>query len=103
MVRCPTCHRRLAPARPCPRDGAFPPRAVGATSTSSPPDVPGFTISKLLGTGGFGSVWEATAEGGASVAVKVGHGADPASVLRVEHEAEALTRVGPPHVPRFYA
>src|SRR4051812_20905726 len=101
MVRCPTCHRRLAPASRCPQDGSLAVPPVGQVATSfeepsaalsmrAPPSVPGLSISGLLGSGGFGTVWEASASDGTTVAVKVSHAADPTAVARLEHEAEAL-------------
>ena len=99
MARCPTCQRRLAPAASCPGDGGMAP-ALPAEEPVEPPRIEGFTVTRLLGTGGFGSVWEATVEGGpALVAIKIAHGAAAAGVLRLRREAEALARVGPPHVP----
>jgi tetratricopeptide (TPR) repeat protein len=64
-----------------------------------PPGVPGFTATSLLGTGGFGSVWEATDAGGTAVAIKVSHAADPDTCQQLEREATILARVGAPHVP----
>ena len=61
--------------------------------------MPGFSTDALLGTGGFGSVWEGTDPAGERVAIKVSHSRDAAATLRVEREAAVLARVGPPHVP----
>jgi hypothetical protein len=46
-------------------------------------------------------VWEASAPDATVVALKVSHTADATAVVRLEHEALALARVGPPHVPRL--
>ena len=49
-------------------------------------------------------MWEASTEAtGVTVALKISHDADESSVRRLAHEADALSRVGPPHVPLFYA
>src|SRR5258705_7469428 len=103
MARCPLCHRRLAAGNRCPADAGVAPEAGGAEAAPLPPAVEGFTITKLLGSGGFGSVWEARAETGATVAIKVSHGADRNDALRLEREVDALSRVGPPHVPALHA
>ncbi|RKG58871.1 serine/threonine-protein kinase PknK [Corallococcus sp. AB011P] len=96
-MRCPVCHRRLAPGAACPVNGVaaepgFPlePLAI--------PDVPGLSGATLLGVGGFAHVFTAVREAeGREVALKVGLGPHHA---RFAHEAEALRRVGPPTVPQ---
>ena len=102
MSRCPTCHRRVVPGRPCPADGVTAPLAGVAAASAPPPDVAGFTTRSLLGAGGFGSVWEATGPDGALVAIKVSHAAGADAQLRIEREVSILTRVGPPHVPALH-
>ena len=99
MVRCPACHRRLRPGACCPRDGAS--GAVPAPEAPpAPPILPGFQVHRLLGAGGFASVWEATASGeGPPLAVKLSHVATPESSRRFAQEAEVLARVGRPHAP----
>jgi hypothetical protein len=73
---------------------------ASAESTSEPaPELAGYQRLTPLGRGGFASVWAAEGPGGAPVAVKVSHQADPATCLRVEREAAALERLGPLHVP----
>jgi serine/threonine protein kinase/tetratricopeptide (TPR) repeat protein len=67
-----------------------------------PPLAPGFTIARLIGTGGFGSVWEASNDAGLTVALKVSHAADRNDTLRFKREADALSRVGSPYVPTLY-
>jgi len=67
-----------------------------------PPVVAGFTITRLMGTGGFGSVWEASSDAGLAVALKVSHAADRNDTLRFKREADVLSRVGSPHVPALY-
>ena len=102
MARCPTCHRRLAPGAPCPRDGGLASQTRD-TSEPSPPSDPGIQVAGLLGAGASGSVWEAWLNGPQDhpqrVALKVSHGADSATVTRFRREAAALEAVGAPHVP----
>ncbi|NUQ75127.1 MAG: serine/threonine protein kinase, partial [Polyangiaceae bacterium] len=114
MPRCPTCHRRIHEAVPCPLDGSIaPPLPVPAdVAGAERPKVPGFTVKKQLGMGGFSIVWEATrdeaAEDGAEsqtqmrAAIKVGRGESPNTVERFRRDAEALARIGPPHTPRLF-
>lgn len=114
MPRCPTCHRRIHEAVPCPLDGSIaPPLPVPAdVAGAERPKVPGFTVKKQLGMGGFSIVWEATrdeaAEEGAEsqtqmrAAIKVGRGESPNTVERFRRDAEALARIGPPHTPRLF-
>ncbi|MBN8226657.1 protein kinase [Corallococcus macrosporus] len=95
-MRCPVCHRRLAPGAACPVNGV----AAGSGLPLEPlaiPDVPGLSGAALLGVGGFAHVFTAVREvDGREVALKVGLGPHHA---RFAHEAEALRRVGPPTVP----
>lgn len=114
MPRCPTCHRRILEAAPCPLDGTIaPPSPVPAdVAGASPPRVPGFTVETQLGMGGFSIVWKATRDEGAEdgaddkarqrVAIKVGRGDSPNTVERFRRDAEALARIGPPHTPRLF-
>jgi tetratricopeptide (TPR) repeat protein len=75
-----------------------------ATPPPEQPRVAGYSVTALLGAGGFGAVWEAVVDGTDNrVALKVGHSADVASTLRLGREADALQRVGPPHVPALVA
>jgi eukaryotic-like serine/threonine-protein kinase len=102
MPYCPECRRRIARGGRCPRDGRSAPAPSEPAVQRAPPIVPGHPVRGLIGSGGFGDVWAAVA-GGREVAIKVGHGHDLASRRRLEREAAALDRVGPPHVPALLA
>ncbi|MDI1483597.1 serine/threonine-protein kinase [Polyangium sp. y55x31] len=104
MARCSFCHRRLLDGGTCPRDG-------GQTSIHHPlsnteierPHLPGFRLNGLLGAGGFSVVWAATRDAdGAPSAVKVGRVNGGTLQERFSREAEALVRIGPPHVPQLF-
>jgi serine/threonine-protein kinase len=68
------------------RNRRRPSGALDALLAASAPTVPGYRIEKLIGEGGFGQVWRATAEdSGAIVAIKILH-------LELVRSADALTR-----------
>ncbi|WP_437973382.1 protein kinase [Sorangium sp. So ce295] len=86
---------------PCPFDGWTPP--PGEPSAPAPPSVPGVSLGERLGQGGFAIVWAGVSdEDGAPVAVKVGMSTTPMLDERFRREADALERIGPPHVARFH-
>ncbi|MDC0677721.1 serine/threonine-protein kinase [Sorangium atrum] len=86
---------------PCPLDGWTPP--PGEPSAPAPPRVPGVSLGERLGQGGFAIVWAGVSdEDGAPVAVKVGMSTTPMLEERFRREADALERIGPPHVARFH-
>src|SRR4051794_39454433 len=103
MARCSVCHRRIAAGKTCPADATVAPATSESAPATEVPSVAGFTVTKLIGSGGFGSVWEATTQAGVTVALKVSHAADRNDALRLEREVDTLTRVGPPHVPALHA
>jgi tetratricopeptide (TPR) repeat protein len=66
-----------------------------------PPMIPGYTLGRLLGAGGFSHVWEAAREGDRTpLAIKVGKAESPVALERFRRDAEAMERIGPPHTPK---
>ncbi|WP_437673403.1 protein kinase domain-containing protein [Sorangium sp. So ce131] len=105
MPRCPVCHRRVTGTTPCPRDAWLPPpsRTLDVAEEPAPPSLPGLTPVRLVGAGGFATVWEAArAAGEGAVALKVARWTSPLTTERFRRDAEALAQVGPPHVPRLH-
>ena len=65
------------------------------------PSIPGYSVQRLLGEGGFAQVWQARSlSGGDLVAVKVARGG-PLASERLAREASAMARIGSPWVPRI--
>ena len=105
-----------SPARPG-RDhiedaGGEPPLEVEAETVAAKEPTPpaetkkfgNYEVVKLLGTGGFGSVWQATATDGLPVAVKVLNPDvldNDRAVRKFFHEAINLSKMNHPHICRF--
>jgi eukaryotic-like serine/threonine-protein kinase len=103
MPRCSTCHRRLALGATCPDDGGAAPGPEPVQNPGAQPEIEGYRLGQRLGSGGFAAVWAAERESdGMPVAIKLAHHVDERGDRRLEREAEALQRVGPPHVPRYH-
>ena len=80
------------------------PIRVEEPKAQDPPALEGFTVSEPIGRGGFALVWGAVrVEDGAPVALKVGHTDNPLTNERFRRDAEAMSRVGPPHAPFVYS
>src|SRR5689334_16506820 len=110
MVRCPRCGLRLRDTAPnCATHGpvAIPTKAheeSPAATTAASFDLPGFRVTRVLGQGGFGVVYEAAAESLARpVAIKVASPEQYRATERLMRECAALERVGPPVAPVVYA
>ncbi len=96
------------PSSPAPRPiargldlGALAAMGLETTEGPPPPDMPGYEIESLLGSGGLGHVWKARRiADGATVALKLPHRADPAFAERLADEAESLRMLRHPHILR---
>src|SRR5882672_6234714 len=105
MIRCLSCGKRLRDGAPkCPRHGA-PPPAPPTTEPRAPfvvpiPELLSFRVTKLLGQGGFGAVFQAERlADGQPCAVKVARADNASAGDSLLREAEALRAVGVPYVP----
>ena len=66
---------------------------------AAPPAWPTGPLGDLLGAGGFGAVWELAD----SQVLKVAHVSHELARARLRREAEAMTAIGAPAVPRLFA
>lgn len=105
MPRCPKCFRRIAESAECPADGARAPARVFAADfvDAAMPVVPGYTIARKLGEGGFSIVWDALrhADSGRA-ALKIGRSNSVYVIERFRRDAEALSRISWPYVPTLF-
>jgi len=109
MIRCPTCGRRIPDAAPrCPVHGEPPPAPPPPPDANPPdpvaePDLPEYRVRRTLGQGGFGAVFLAESVPACEpVAIKVARPDNPVSSEALMRESDALSTVGPPHVPLVY-
>ncbi|XXX73113.1 protein kinase [Sorangium sp. So ce134] len=109
--RCPSCGRRNQGV--CPECTAQAPSSLPDDATVlditevvpvALPRFEGHRTVRLLGQGGFGTVFEAEREGGgATVAIKLARADRRGAGARLRREIEALLAVGAPHVPAVHA
>jgi eukaryotic-like serine/threonine-protein kinase len=100
-VRCRSCYRRVT-ERGCPRhtvDEARRPRAPERASLEVV-EIEGLRELRLVGSGGMARVFSALDGSDTAVAVKVSRQRVDA---RLDREAAALQRVGPPTAPRYHS
>jgi tetratricopeptide (TPR) repeat protein len=108
MVRCPRCGLRLRDSAPnCATHGPLPlpdvPKDPEPSATPTGFALPGYRITRVLGQGGFGVVYEAAAESTArTVAIKVATPEQYRATERLMRECAALERIGPPYAPIVY-
>ncbi|WP_437275085.1 serine/threonine-protein kinase [Sorangium sp. So ce375] len=109
-ARCPACGRRNRGScpecaqsdRPLPDDSSAP--DITEAVPVALPRFAGYWTRRVLGQGGFGSVFEAEPEdGGAPVAIKLARADRRGAGVHLQREIEALSAVGTPHAPAVYA
>ena len=104
MPRCRSCGQRTR----VPHEHAEPlaPEDEAPTPSESAPDpieLSGYEFGDLLGLGGFGAVFRARrSSDGLPVAIKLARPDRHSADVRLLHEADVLTAIGPPHVPVVY-
>ncbi len=87
----------------CPQDQTPGPQ-VYVPPRPPAPVVPGFELADCLGAGGFAAVYRGVQQSSnRTVACKVAFRDTPDSRTRFHREADALKRIGPPHVPELIA
>ena len=102
MLQCPSCGRRFRESR-CPTHGTpVSLSSLGTHPEPTPPHFPGYRVTRVLGQGGFGTVYAAEGPDG-PCAIKTSHRNLAVADARLHREADALAAVGPPYVPRLHA
>jgi serine/threonine protein kinase/tetratricopeptide (TPR) repeat protein len=101
-ARCRACGRRVTGSG-CPVHGpasSAPRSEASHVAAAGHPSFPGYRVTRLLGRGGFGLVFEAEpASDGPPVAIKIARSDRVDAAPRLLAETDALIAVGPPHVP----
>jgi eukaryotic-like serine/threonine-protein kinase len=108
ITRCWTCGRRVSGAPPgCPAHGPIQrsdPAAVETTQVSAIalPRFSRYRAKRVIGQGGFGTVFEAESEAGKRVAIKLARDDHPDAYHQLMNEIKVLIDVGPPAAPSVY-
>ena len=93
------------PSRPPALHGLDPDLLLGVLDSDtleSPPQIPGWQILGVAGTGGSGIVWRARREAdGVEAAIKIAPPDEPDTVERIEREAAFLRELHHPHIVRL--
>jgi serine/threonine protein kinase/tetratricopeptide (TPR) repeat protein len=107
ITRCPSCGRRVRDA--CPEHGRVENPDPDSAQISGPtiPQFAGYVIKRIVGSGGFGTVYEAAPDPPApgmpaTVAIKLPRPDRADASECMTHERAVLADVGPPHVPRLF-
>lgn len=104
VSRCLQCGRRIDSSA-CPMHGQPTNESTALVTVQDSehdlPQFPGYRTERVLGRGGFGTVYVAIGvdHGQPRVAIKVAHSTTPDAKKRLIRESHALQIIGPPHVP----
>lgn len=104
VLRCPTCGIRVDDDATCREHGRVA-HAEGPSASPQPADpcnIEGYTITDVLGRGGFGTVFRATRTAdGTAVAIKTARSDQATARTQLDAEALALETIDSPLVPRL--
>lgn len=105
VSRCSQCGQRIdsegCPTHKLPLDESTAPAAAPEPDGHGLPQFSGYRTERVLGCGGFGTVYAASSIGKVQrrVAIKVAHATSFDAQRRLVREQRTLEVIGPPHVP----
>lgn len=101
--RCSICGRRWSGRHSeCGSEGAAP-IAVVPDDLPTTIEVAGYRVDRMIGYGGFASVWSAVRERDVRpVAIKVARSLSPLHIRRLMIEGDVQRAIGPPHAPAVH-